>query len=511
MDPVVEMIGITKAFPGVVANRAVDFCLYRGEVHGLLGENGAGKTTLMNVLYGLYQPDEGEIRVHGSPVTINNPGDAIAVGLGMVHQHFQFVPRFTVAENFLLGMRSPREPLLEDRRRVEARIRQFSEQYHLPVDPGRPMWQLSVGEQQRVELLRALYRGAEILILDEPTSVLTPQEVTQLADILSNLAAAGKSVIFITHKMEEVIEMTHRVTVMRDGAVVGTRETAQTSREELVRMMVGRAIGACPAKVDLAAQQPALRIAALRVQDDRGLTALKDVSLEVKAGEILGIAGVDGNGQTELEEAIAGLRSSGSGQVFLGDRDVTRAPVQVRRALGLAYIPSDRYLRGIIRDFSVSENLVLGQHTRDPFARRGIFDRQGIAHHAQALVKEYNVRTPDIATLGGKLSGGNAQRLILARELASNPRLILACQPTRGLDVGATEYVRNKLLEQRNQGVGILLISADLEEIMLLSDRIAVLFEGEIVGTVPCEGADVDSIGLMMAGASRPGDNGASR
>jgi simple sugar transport system ATP-binding protein len=504
VDPVVEMVGITKRFPGVVANRSVDFLVQRGHVHGLLGENGAGKTTLMNILYGLYHPDEGEIKINGTAVTINNPGDAIELGLGMVHQHFQFVPRFTVAENFLLGMRSPREPLLEDRRKVYARIRQFSEQYNLPVDPSRPMWQLSVGEQQRVELLRALYRGAEILILDEPTSVLTPQEVIQLASILENLVSMGKAIIFITHKLEEVMKMTHRVTVMRDGAVVGTLETGQTSREELVHMMVGRPIGACPPKIDLsAAEKPALRVESLRVLDDRNLVALKDLSLEVGAGEILGVAGVDGNGQTELEEAIVGLRPIASGQVFLGDQGVTRIPVRGRRGLGLAYIPSDRYLRGVVRTFSVSENLVLGQHTRTPFAQRGVFNNQSIANHARERVKEFDIRTPDTATLGGKLSGGNAQRLILARELGADPKLIVACQPTRGLDVGATEYVRNALLEQRNQGVGVLLISADLEEIMTLSDRIAVLYEGEIVGILDCEEAEVSTIGMMMAGGVR--------
>lgn len=503
MEKAVEMIGITKTFPGVVANHAVDFWIEKGTVHGLLGENGAGKTTLMNVLYGLYQQDAGEIRIAGKRVTIGSPRDALELGIGMVHQHFQFVPRMTVADNFVLGMHSPREPLLEDRRTIHARIRRFSEQYQLPVDPARPMWQLAVGEQQRVEILRALYRGADVLILDEPTSVLTPQEVTQLGSILENLVQMDKSVILITHKLDEVMSMTHRVTVMRDAEVVGVRETFNTSPDELVRMMVGRDLGSPLPKVAGTTARAAMQVQSLHVRDDRGLPVLKDLSFEIQEGEILGIAGVDGNGQVELEETLVGLRPVESGQVFLAGREVTHLPAVARRRLGLAYTPSDRYLRGLVKGFSVSENLILGQHWIRPYSNRGVFAQSAVVQHAKELVNEYRIHTPGIDTPAGSLSGGNAQRLIMARELSSDPRVILACQPTRGLDVGATEYVRNQLLRQRNGGAAVLLISADLEEIMILSDRISVLFEGEIVGTLSSDKAEVELLGHMMAG-SRP-------
>lgn len=503
MTKVVEMVGITKTFPGVIANREVDFELEQGEIHGLLGENGAGKTTLMNILYGLYQADAGEIKVWGEPVTIRSPRDAVNLRIGMVHQHFQFVPRFTVAENFMFGMPSPRAPLLEDRREVITRIEKLSEQYHLPVDPLRVMWQLSVGAQQRAEILRILYRGAEILILDEPTSVLTPQEVIQLADTLQNLVSLGKSVILITHKLDEVMLMTDRVTVMRDGAVVGTLATKTTTQHNLARLMVGREIGALPPKADTGdLQETTLQINALNVLDDRDLPAVKDFTLAVQAGEILGIAGVEGNGQIELEEALVGLRTIASGEILLDGKNVTQTPIRERRQ-SLAYIPSDRYLRGIVTGFTVAENLVLGKHYSEGFSARGRLHLRQIASHARKLVDQYQIRTPGIQTLGGKLSGGNAQRLILARELSAAPKAILACQPTRGLDVGATEYVHRQLSEQRNRGASILLISADLEEIMKLSDRIAVMYEGRIMGVVRPESTDMETLGLMMAGVSQ--------
>lgn len=505
MTVVCEMRGITKRFPGVVANSSVDFQVTKGDVHALLGENGAGKTTLMNILYGLYQPDEGQIRIDNQSVHIKNPHTAIALGIGMVHQHFQLVPRFTVAENFQLGMSKPNLPVLENHRQVVDKICQFSAQYNLPIDPERPVWQLSVGEQQRVEILKSLYRGAEILILDEPTAVLTPQEVEDLEQVISRLTAMGKSIIFITHKLEEVMKMTRRITVMRDGKVIGTLNTADASREEVARLMVGREI--CVPKVQKSVSgSTILEIKALRVMDDRGLPAIKDLSLDVRAGEILGIAGVDGNGQTELEEALVGLRSVKAGHIFLNQVDITHLPVYNRRKKGLAYIPSDRYKRGIIQGFTISENLILGQHRNTNFDKqKGILDLNTISQNATRLIKEFQIHTPGIKTLGGKLSGGNAQRLILAREIDKTPTVILACQPTRGLDVGAIENVHARLLAQRKRGAGILLFSTELEEIFTLSDRIAVLYEGEIMGIFDREEAKLDRLGLLMAGTPSAG------
>ncbi len=498
----VKMSGITKSFPGVIANHKVDFSLRESEVHGLLGENGAGKTTLMNVLYGLYNPDEGEIEINGKPVKIGSSNAAISFGIGMVHQHFQFVPRFTVLENFLLGASSPREPLLEDKNQVSSRIKNLSEKYQLPVDPNRLMWQLSVGEQQRIEILRALYRGAQTLILDEPTSVLTPQEVIQLTSIINALISVGKSVIFISHKLDEVMMMTHRVTVMRDGKVINTLNTKDTDRYELARMMVGTDIKKIPPREkNKPSNKPVLGVNALHVEDDRGLSAVNNVTLNVKPGEILGIAGVDGNGQVELEESIIGLRPSISGSISLNGKDITKASVRHRRQT-LAYIPSDRYLRGIIRNFTVSENLMLGKHLKEPYSSHGFLRLKEINGHSTELVNEYQIRTPNISTKGGKLSGGNAQRLILARELSSKPEVIVACQPTRGLDVGAIEFVHGKLLEQRNSGVGVLLISADLDEVIKLSDRIAIIYQGRIMSALITSETKKETLGLLMAGVS---------
>jgi general nucleoside transport system ATP-binding protein len=501
MTTVVEMTGIVKTFPGVIANRSVDFQLEEGEIHALLGENGAGKTTLMNVLYGLYHPDDGIIKVNGKGVRINSPRDAISLGVGMVHQHFKLVPRFTVAENFLLGAPSSRPPLLEDIRQVCAKILHFSEEFNLEVDPTRPVWQLSVGTQQRVEILKSLYRGAQILILDEPTAVLTPPEVDQLEGVLETLISANKSIVFITHKLEEVMKMSHRITVMRDGSVVGTLLTENATREETARLMVGRDIQEVKSSSpNLGAS--VLEINSLNIRDDRGLQAVKDLSLEIKAGEILGIAGVDGNGQIELEEALMGLRPTASGKVLLEGKDITSWLPDTRRKSGIAHIPSDRYRRGIIPSFTVAENLVLGHHKNKPFSRGGgILNPTAITNTAERLVKEFQIRTPSITTHGSSLSGGNAQRLILARELDKEPKTILACQPTRGLDVGAIENVHQRLLNQRDQGVAILLISAELEEILMLCDRIAVIYEGEIMGIIPRSDANVETLGLMMCGS----------
>lgn len=495
------MRGIVKRFPGVTANDGVDFTLRRGEIHALLGENGAGKTTLMNVLYGLYRPDAGEILLNGEPVTFESPREAIARGLGMVHQHFMLVRPFTVAENIVLGQPSPRAPWLENMNVVHRRLRELAEKYCLAIDPAAEVWTLSVGEQQRVEILKALYRGAEVLILDEPTAVLTPQEVGELLTTLRRLALEGKSIVFISHKLDEVLAASDRITVLRDGRVVATLAADAADKHELARLMVGRDV---TLKVLKAPAQPGdvlLQLEELQALNDRQLPALRGVSLEVRAGEILGLAGVAGNGQTELEEVIAGLRPVSAGRVFLGGTEVTNATPARLGALGLAHIPSDRYAMGLLRDFTVAENSVLQRVGKPPFTRRGWLDWSAIRREAAALVERFDVRTPTVEALAGALSGGNAQKLILARELARRPRVLLAAQPTRGLDVSAIEYVHRTLVAQRDAGVAVLLISTELDEILALSDRIAVMYEGRIVGAVDRAVADVEQLGLWMGGS----------
>jgi simple sugar transport system ATP-binding protein len=508
MEPIVEMRKIVKRFPGVTANAGVDFDLRPGEIHALLGENGAGKTTLMNILYGLYEPDSGEITLRGKPARFSSAHDAIAQGLGMVHQHFMLVRPFTVAENIILGQRSPREPLVEKLSDVNRRIRQASDAYGLKVDPQAEVWTLSVGEQQRVEILKALYRGAEVLILDEPTAVLTPQEVDDLLEVMRRLARDGKSIVFISHKLGEVLAVSDRITVLRDGRVVQTIETREADRDTLATMMVGREVMLVVEKSPVQAGEPLLMVNGVRARNDRGLLAVDGASLEVRAGEILGIAGVAGNGQTELEEVIAGLRHAEGGEVKVCGRDVTNATPRRVGDAGLAHIPSDRYQRGLLQDFNVAENLFLERFDRPPFARRGFLDWKRIFLEAQQLASAFNVRTPSVQTPAGKLSGGNAQKMILARELARKPRVLLAAQPTRGLDVSAIEFVHSRLLEQRQGGAAILLFSTELDEILALSDRIAVMSAGRIVGLVEAENVDVSQIGLMMggSGASEPGE-----
>jgi len=499
-EPIVEMQGIVKRFPGVVANAGVAFDLYDGEVHALLGENGAGKTTLMNILYGLYQPDEGRVTVRGKEVHFSSARDAIEHRLGMVHQHFMLVEPFTVAENIVLGIPSPREPLIEDMTEVCRRIQEVSEQYKLEVSPEAPVWTLSVGEQQRVEILKALYRGAEILILDEPTGVLTPQEVDELLDVLRHMTGEGKSIILISHKLGEVLAVSDRITVLRDGHVVDTVPADGTDRETLARMMVGRDVVMKVSKEPSIPRNVALRLDGLRARNDRGLIAVDGVSLDVRAGEILGIAGVAGNGQAELEEVITGLRKAESGRIEVCGQDVTNAPPRQIGGCGLAHIPSDRYRRGLLPDFSVAENLVLQRVGDRPFTRMHRLNWQAIRHEAQRLVRDFDVRTSSVEASAGKLSGGNAQKMILARELARDPQVLVAAQPTRGLDVSAVEFVHRTLVERRNAGVAILLFSTELDEIMALSDRIAVICGGRIVDILEASEADVDQIGLMMGG-----------
>lgn len=492
----VEMRGIVKRFPGVLANDRVDLDIRVGEVHALLGENGAGKTTLMNILFGIYQPDAGEIRVRGVPVVIRSPKDAIRLGIGMIHQHFRLVATHTVAENILLGL--PARFLFPERA-VRRQIEDIARKYGMRADPDARIWQLSAGEQQRVEILKALFRGARILILDEPTSMLTPGETKELLTTLRRMAGEGHTIIFISHKLEEVLAVSDRVTVMRYGRKVATLDTAQTHERELASLMVGREVLFRLQKEAVAAGDPVLAIQGLRALNDKRMPALKGVSLEVRAGEIVGIAGVAGNGQRELVETLVGLREAIGGKVFLNGRDVTNASPRLRSDLGLACVPGER-LTALVPNMSVAENLILKRYRTPPLAKGPFLDRKAIASFCDELIQRYGVMTPSRETPLRMLSGGNIQRVLLAREISSPPSVLIAAHPTSGLDVGATETIWQLLLEQRQQGVGVLLISEDLEEILALSDRIAVIFEGTIMCDVEAQHADIETIGLMMAG-----------
>jgi simple sugar transport system ATP-binding protein len=496
-----EMHGITKRFPGVVANFKVDFDVRAGEVHALLGENGAGKSTLMKVLYGMYQPDEGQIKLDGTPVTIHSPVDSIKQGIGMIHQHFMLVESLTVAENVALGMPSTRGPLT-DLKKVSARIYELAEIYGLRVDPDAYVWQLAVGQQQRVEIIKALYRGAALLILDEPTAVLTPQEVDEFFVTMRQMVTDGHALIFISHKLHEVLDISNRVSVLRDGEMIGTIPTQGATKTQLAEMMVGRPLGEIKIRQQSKTSQTRLVLQDVCSQSDRGTPALKNVSFEVCAGEILGVAGVSGNGQKELAEVITGMRPVTSGKIILDTQDVTGKSPKVLMGRSLSYIPEERMRDGMIKEFTVAENLILREHDQMPFSRRGFLDLKAISEHSEGLIQDYNVKTPSLETTVKSLSGGNIQKLVLAREISRRPHTLIAAQPTRGLDIGATEYVHHRLLEQREAGTATLLISEDLDEIMALSDRIAVIFEGEIMGVVPRDQATAEQIGLLMAGVA---------
>ena len=520
--PLLEMRGITKRFAGVVANDRIDFDVRAGEVHSLFGENGAGKSTLMRVLYGLHHPDGGEICIDGEPVVIASPADAIRHGIGMIHQHFMLVNTLTVAENVALGLRSTRGPLT-DLGVVSSRIRELASAYRLKVDPQALIWHLSVGERQRVEIVKALYRNVSLLILDEPTAVLTPQEVEDLFAVLRRMSADGKGLVFISHKVREVLGLSDRITVLRQGQNVGTLPAASATRDRLVEMMVGHALASRTAATPAAPDAPtetgtkdstppgapfsptsgrAARLAVrdLTVRGDRGTEAVRGLSLEVHAGEIVGIAGVSGNGQRELAEAIAGLRRPAGGSIRLEGSELAGASPARVRAAGLGYVPEERMRDGVVADFSVAENLLLVDNQSRAFSRLGFLRSQQIRRHCTELVSTFDIRTPGLDAPVRTLSGGNIQKLIMARELSRSPRVLLVAQPTRGIDVAAAQYIHSRLIEQRERETAVLIISEDLDEVMSLADRILVMYEGAIIGSTDPHESTRSAIGLLMAG-----------
>ena len=496
----VEMRGITKQFPGVLANDKVDLAVRAGEIHALVGENGAGKSTLMNVLYGLVHADSGQILIDGKPAHIGGPRDAIAQGIGMVHQHFMLIPVFTVGENVMLGREPVTGPGFYDRAKARAEIAALARKYGLALDADARMDDLPVGLQQRAEIVKVLYRGANILILDEPTGVLTPQESKELFAVLRDLVKTGKTIIFISHKLREVLEISDRITVMRRGKVVGHLVTKDTSEQEIATMMVGREV---LLRVDKKPAKPGpvtFKVENLAASSDRGVPALKGVSFELRQGEILGIAGVEGNGQSELVEVLAGTRRATGGRVLLADKDVTAFDARTERDAGIAFIPEDRRGTGLVLNYSVADNLILGRQRTPRFAWRELVLRLlAIREWARRLVKEFDIRTPSIETAARNLSGGNQQKIIVAREMASRPKVLLAAQPTRGVDIGAIEFIHRRLVAERDEGTAVLLVSAELDEIRSLSDRIAVIYEGKIVSIEPGD-APEERLGLLMTG-----------
>ncbi|TCS83008.1 nucleoside ABC transporter ATP-binding protein [Tepidibacillus fermentans] len=499
-EKVVEMKHITKVFGNFIANDHINLTVHKGEVHALLGENGAGKSTLMNILYGLYQPTSGEIYIRGKKVDITNPNVAIKHGIGMVHQHFMLVEPFTVAENIILGMETTKTLGTLDMKKAIQDVKELSEKYGLYVDPNAKIHDITVGMQQRVEILKALYRGAEILILDEPTAVLTPQEIHELMQIINNLTNEGKSVIIITHKLKEIKMAADYCTIIRRGKWIDTVDVSETTEEELAAKMVGREVSF---KVDKKENKPSktvLSIENLVVKDNRGIDAVNGLSLEIKAGEIVGIAGVDGNGQSELIEAITGLRKIESGKVLLNGKDITNKTPREIIEDGISTIPEDRQKRGLVLDFTVAENMVLENYSKVPFSKNGILDYNKIKEFAKELIHKFDVRPTDENVRARALSGGNQQKVIIAREVTNDPELLIAAQPTRGLDVGAIEFVHKALVEQRHKNKAVLLVSLELDEIMNVSDRIAVIYEGKIVGILDAKEADENTLGLLMAG-----------
>ncbi len=497
-----ELRGITRHFPGVVANDQVDLTVEPGEIHALLGENGAGKTTLMNILYGLYHAEEGEILIDGKAVRFGTPGDAIAAGLGMVHQHFMLVPVFTVTENIMLGVESTRGRIgFLDRRLARRRVNEISRKFGLDIPADALVEELPVGVQQRVEIVKALYREAEVLILDEPTAVLTPQETEDLFAVMRSLKTSGKSIIFITHKLKEVLAIADRITVMRRGKVVGTTRAQETTEAELASMMVGRTVRLRVEKTPAKPGEPVLEVGDLVVFDDRGHVAVDGLSLAVRAGEIVCVAGVQGNGQTELVEAITALRPVVSGAIRVLGRDITRSSTHHVLESGVGHIPEDRLGDGLVLDFSIADNLVLDTYDKEPFARWIVRDEHAVMETARERARDFDIRTPSVRQAASTLSGGNQQKVIVAREFSRPIRFLVASQPTRGLDVGSIEYIHERLVEKRDQGVAVLIVSSELDEVLALADRIAVMYRGAIVDVIPVDRATRERLGLLMAGA----------
>jgi ABC-type uncharacterized transport system ATPase subunit len=504
MDYVIEMLNITKEFPGIKANDNITLQLKKSEVHALLGENGAGKSTLMSVLFGLYQPDAGVIKMGGKEVQIKNPNDATALNIGMVHQHFKLVEVFSVLDNIILGM-EPNKMGFLNKKEARDKVVKLSEKYGLHIDPDAKIEDISVGMQQRVEILKMLYRDNEILIFDEPTAVLTPQEIKELMAIMKSFTAEGKSILFITHKLQEIMEVADRCTVLRKGKLVGTVDVKSTTKEELSRMMVGRPVSFTVDKKEQTPGDVVLDIQGLTVPSKRHKNnAVKNVSMNVRAGEIVCIAGIDGNGQTEFAHALTGLEKPSGGKITLRGCDITNARVRDRSKLGMSHIPEDRHKHGLILDFSLADNLVLQRYWQPDFQNSGFIRREAVREYADKLISQYDIRSGQgSATVVRAMSGGNQQKAIVAREIDKNPDLLVAIQPTRGLDVGAIEYIHKQLVAQRDAGKGILLISLELDEVMNMSDRILVMYEGEIVGEFDPKKTTIEELGLYMAGAKR--------
>ena len=505
----VDMRGITKQFPGVLANNHVDFSVRPGEIHALVGENGAGKSTLMNILYGLFPPDSGEIHINGKQAHIGGPRDAIALGIGMVHQHFKLIPVFSVGENIMLGREPVAGPDFYDHARARTAINELTKRYGLALNPDARMGDLPVGLQQRAEIVKVLYRGANILILDEPTGVLTPQETKELFVVLRDLVKSGKTIIFISHKLKEVLEISDRITVMRRGKVVGHLTTKQTNEEEIATMMVGREVLLRVDKKPATPGAVVMRVENISANTDRGVPALKGVSFELRQGEILGIAGVEGNGQSELMEVLAGTRQVTGGRVLLGDRDITTYDARTERGAGVAFIPEDRRGTGLVLSFSIAENSILGRERSPTFSwNEFVLKLVAIKEWARRLVKEFDIRTPSIEVAARNLSGGNQQKVIVAREMGSKPKVLLAAQPTRGVDIGAIEFIHRRIVQERDEGTAVLLVSAELDEVRSLSDRIAVMYEGRIVSIEPPDAAE-ERLGLLMTGGGAPREGAA--